>query len=208
MLFLKSRFKRYVLFSFVLIACFQGQAGADTASARQMTSAQEQNQAAPTQLQPESGNEYLLGPDDQIKMTVFGEEELTGVYTVNANGMLSIPLIGDVQAKNQTLKQLETEIIKKFENGYLIDPSIALEIAKYRPFYILGEVRLPGSYNYVTDINVLNAAALAGGFTYRANKKRVQIRRPGQDGEDTTEEQPVEYKIQPGDVILVKERFF
>lgn len=208
MLFLKSRFKRYVLFFFVLIACFQGQAGADTASARQMTSAQEQNQAAPTQLQPESGNEYLLGPDDQIKMTVFGEEELTGVYTVNANGMLSIPLIGDVQAKNQTLKQLETEIIKKFENGYLIDPSIALEIAKYRPFYILGEVRLPGSYNYVTDINVLNAAALAGGFTYRANKKRVQIRRPGQNGEDTTEEQPVEYKIQPGDVILVKERFF
>lgn len=191
----KNSLKRSILFVLVLAASLQGLVHAEIATG--VEGAGEQPKI-----------EYLLGPDDQIKMTVFGEEELSGVYAVSAVGTLSIPLIGDVRASGRTLKQLEAEIVEKFRGGYLVDPSVALEVAKYRPFYILGEVRLPGSYSYVSGINVLNAVALAGGFTYRANKKRIQIRRAGPNGNDVVEEKPIEYKIQPGDVILVRERFF
>lgn len=205
MSFLKSKLRQYIAFALVLAACFHGQTCLNAATAGQPATQRQELSLAPEEADQDK---YLLGPDDQIKMTVFGEEDLSGTYTVNAGGMLSVPLIGDVRAKGRTLKQLEAEIVRQLKNGYLVAPSVALEIGKYRPFYILGEVRTPGSYSYVTGMNALNAAALAGGFTYRANKKRIQIRRTGENGDDVTEEQPVEYKIRPGDVILVKERFF
>ncbi len=205
MSFIKSRLKQYIVFALALAACFHGQACLNAASAGRPAT---QNQEQPLPASDIDQGKYLLGPDDQIRMTVFGEEDLSGNYTVNAGGMLSVPLIGDVQARGRTLKQVEAEIVRQLKSGYLVNPSVALEIGKYRPFYILGEVRAPGSYSYVTGMNALNAAALAGGFTYRANKKRIQIRRADENGNDVTDEQPVEYKIRPGDVILVKERFF
>ncbi len=151
---------------------------------------------------------YLVGPDDEIRMTVFGEKDLTGVFTISSNGLLSIPLIGDVPAHGKTLKQIEQDIIVKLKDGYLINPSVALEISKYRPFYILGEVSAPGSYGYVNHMNILSAVALAGGFTYRANTKYVQVRRVGPDQTEVLEEKPVDSAVSPGDIILVKERFF
>ncbi|MCC6597808.1 MAG: polysaccharide export protein [Alphaproteobacteria bacterium] len=210
MLYYKRKLRQFALFSLVLIASFHGQISyADAAESLSTTIAihKTEDPQAPITL----GEEYLLGPDDEIKMTVFGEEDLSGPYNVSATGTLSIPLIGDVQASGRTLKEIETEIVKKLKNGYLIDPSVALSITKYRPFYILGEVRLPGSYSYVSGMSVLNAVALAGGFTYRANKKNVQIKRPVHginSNEIPKKEYTVDAKILPGDVIFIKERFF
>ena len=151
---------------------------------------------------------YTLGGDDEIKITVFGEADLSGTYRLSGTGAVSIPLIGEVALNGLTLREAEELIKGKLVDGYLVDPSVSIEVLKYRPFYILGEVRAPGSYSYVSDMNVLNAVALAGGFTYRANQKAVKILKKNEGESGEYEEFPVKTKISPGDVIVVKERFF
>jgi protein involved in polysaccharide export with SLBB domain len=151
---------------------------------------------------------YRIGPDDEIKITVYGEEDLSGSYPVSGTGNISMPLIGDVHVQNFTLKDVELAVTEKLKDGYLLDPKVSVEISKYRPFYILGEVRVPGSYPYVNNMSVLNAVAVAGGFTYRANKKRVEIMRTHEEDADVDKDQPVDTLVVPGDIILVKERFF
>ena len=151
---------------------------------------------------------YRIGADDEIKITVYGEEDLSGTYAVSGTGKISMPLIGDVHVQNFTLKDVELAVTDKLKDGYLLDPKVSVEISKYRPFYILGEVRVPGSYPYVNNMSVLNAVAVAGGFTYRANKKRVEIMRTHEEDADVDKDQTVDTLVVPGDIILVKERFF
>jgi protein involved in polysaccharide export with SLBB domain len=151
---------------------------------------------------------YRVGPDDEIKIMVFGEPDLSGQYAVNGAGILSMPLIGDIPVKGLGLKEIESAVVARLKDGYILEPHVSVEIAKYRPFYILGEVRSPGSYPYVNNMSVLNAVALAGGFTYRANKKNVEIMRTAKELSKLEDDQPVEATVLPGDIILVKERFF
>ena len=151
---------------------------------------------------------YRLGADDEIKITVFGEDDLSGEYKVSAGGSVSMPLIGEVPVNGLSLAETENLIETKLAEGYLLEPSVSVAVSKYRPFYILGEVREPGSYSYVSNMTALNAVALAGGYTYRANSKSVQIMRGGKNEGSAYEEFPVEAKVMPGDVIMIKERFF
>lgn len=153
-------------------------------------------------------NEYVVGPDDEIQMRVFGEDDLSGMYVVSTAGELSLPLIGNIHVQGLNLPQIKTLIVSKLKDGYLLDPQVSLEVKKYRPFYILGEVNVPGSYDYVSNMSVLNAVALAGGYTYRANKNKIEIRRKHNDETQIFESRPEEFSVIPGDVILVKERFF
>lgn len=151
---------------------------------------------------------YHLGADDEIKIIIFGEDDLSGDYKVSGDGSVSMPLIGEVPVNGLSLAETEDLIEAKLADGYLLEPSVSVAVSKYRPFYILGEVREPGSYSYVSNMTALNAIALAGGFTYRANSKSVQIMRGGQAEGSAYEEFPVEAKVMPGDVIMIKERFF
>ncbi len=147
---------------------------------------------------------YTLGAGDKVQVTVFGEPHLSGEFIVNANGTVSLPLIDPVSVLGRTLTQVETDIREKLSAGFLADPKVSVSILEYRPFFIIGEVKQPGSYPYVADMTVLHAVAIAGGFTPRAAKKRIVIQR------DQEEDIPVQNstRIQPGDVITVKERFF
>lgn len=106
---------------------------------------------------------YLLGTGDKLRVTVFGEPDLSGEFEVSATGTLSLPLIGAVSTVDRTLEDLEASIIAKLKDGYLKNPKIAVEVLEYRPFYILGDVKNSGSYPYVSGMTVLNAIALAGG---------------------------------------------
>lgn len=151
---------------------------------------------------------YLLGPQDQIKVSVYGENNLSDTYSIDGKGFISMPLIGEVPLSGVTVRDAEIMIAAQLADGYLIDPSVSIEIAMYRPFYILGEVRTPGSYPYIDHISVLKAVALAGGFTYRANRKRVEILRGGEAESEDYESFPPTAEIRPGDIIMVKERFF
>lgn len=151
--------------------------------------------------------QYTLASGDKIKITVFGQKDLSGEFEVNGDGKISMPLIGEVELNGLTLNQAERNIIKLLKDGYLKRPKVSVEVENYRPFYIIGEVNKPGNYPYVNGMTALNAVAIAEGFTYRANEKKLVIIRAA-DPERKEQILPPTTIILPGDFINVKERFF
>lgn len=149
--------------------------------------------------------DYKLGSGDQVRITVFGQEDLSGEFELDGGGAFSMPLIGTVQALSQSPRQLEQIIASKLLDGYLKNPRVSVEVLNYRPFYILGEVNEPGSYPYRAGMTILNAAAMAGGFTYRADESDIEVSRGG-SGEPAV--MAPETIVRPGDVIRVNERLF
>lgn len=152
-------------------------------------------------------NAYRIGPGDKLEITVYGEDDLSKTYLVDGQGYISVPLIGNVRVADLTPLQTERLLEERFSDGYLVEPSIAIEISEYRPFYIIGEIRRPGSYNYIDGMNVLNAVAVGGGFTYRAKTAAVEVIRPI-NGENQSFMLKPEEPVLPGDIIRIKERFF
>jgi len=148
---------------------------------------------------------YRLGSGDQVRVIVFGEENLSGIYKVGDEGYIAMPLIGGVMAQGLTVSELEVAIEGELKPDYLKNPQVSIEVLNYRPFYILGEVNNPGSYSFISGITVIEAVALAGGFTYRARKSKVYIKRTGNEEEEIFS---VNEFIMPGDVIRVRERIF
>ncbi|HEY8618280.1 MAG TPA: polysaccharide biosynthesis/export family protein [Phenylobacterium sp.] len=151
--------------------------------------------------------EYRLGAGDKIRVITFGEEDLTGEFQVGGAGKVSLPLLGELEASGLTAREFQGRVEAALKQGYLKDPRVSVEVLNYRPFYILGEVTKPGEYPYTNGLTVLNAVATANGFTYRANKSRVFIKRA--DGEKE-EAFPLTSttKVAPGDTIRIGERFF
>lgn len=158
---------------------------------------------AAAQSEAGTGDDYRLGTGDRVRVTVFGQEQLSGEYEVDATGHIAMPLVSRIQAQNRTAGELETTIATALTPDFLRDPQVSVEVLSYRPFYILGEIRQPGSYPYVNGMTVWNAVALAGGFTYRARKSTVTLRRG-----DSELRVPLDSLVQPGDVIEIRERFF
>jgi protein involved in polysaccharide export with SLBB domain len=150
---------------------------------------------------------YRLGPGDKIRVTVFGEADLSGDYQVDGSGMVRLPLIGTLRAKGDTAQALEASITAVLASGYLKQPRVNVEVMTYRPFYIIGAVNRPGEYPYVENMSALNAVGLAGGFTDQAVQGTIYVRHEG-----STMEQPIETKdltrILPGDVIRVRTSLF
>ena len=151
--------------------------------------------------------EYRLSNADRLRVTVFGEPELSGEFVVDGQGFLSLPLIGDVNVEGMTVREFQRLAEERFGDGYLREPRVSAEVVNYRPFYILGEVARPGEYPYTNGLTVMNAIATAEGFTYRANKRFVLIKGAEVDEEIRVELKPT-LKVQPGDTIRVVERFF
>ncbi len=150
---------------------------------------------------------YQLGAGDKIRVTVFNEETLSGEFSVGSEGTVSLPLIGDVGAKNKTPQQLATEVQTKLADGYLREPRVSIEVAQYRPFFILGEVKAPGQYPYASGMTVMNAIATAQGFTPRAAKKIAYIRKANTNTEIPMALTPT-LRVYPGDTIRLGERYF
>jgi protein involved in polysaccharide export with SLBB domain len=156
---------------------------------------------------PAQSADYLLGPADKVRLTVYGEPSLSGEFFISGSGIASLPLIGEIKAGGMTLGQFQTAVQKALSDGYLKDPRVSAEVLTFRPFYILGEVDKPGTYPYTAGLTVLNAVATAGGFTYRADKKNVFIKHNGETSEAKSELTP-SITVAPGDTIRVGERFF
>ena len=150
---------------------------------------------------------YVLGPNDKVRVKVYGEPDITGEYEVDGNGRVSIPLAGRVQAAGKTTKQLEGAIRAALSKGIVRDPRVNVDVAAYRPYYILGEVKNSGEYPYKVGLTIMDAVAAAGGFTYRANEHKVYLRRAGVGREEEyTLNAPV--LVYPGDNIRIPERYF
>ena len=150
--------------------------------------------------------EYRLGPGDQLRISVFNEAELTGQFVVGSQGTISYPLVGDVRAGGLTIPEF-TEALREALLQYIRQPNVSVEVANYRPFFILGEVQRPGTYPYSASLTVLNAVATAGGFTYRANRGRVYIRHANEQ-EERAFPLTIATPVLPGDTVRIGERLF
>lgn len=161
----------------------------------------------PVAQKTREATEYRLGPSDQLRIIVFGEEDLSGEFVVDNSGYVSLPLIGEVKASDKSIREFQIAVQDKLLDGYLKDPRVSAEVLNFRPYYILGEVENSGEYPFSGNLTVLNAVATAGGFTYRANKKVVFIKRAG---EQTEIQYPltVSTPVQPGDTVRIAERLF
>jgi polysaccharide biosynthesis/export protein len=154
-----------------------------------------------------SDTSYHLDAGDKLRVVVYGQEGLTNTYAIDAGGSITMPLIGSVAARGRTPAGLAAEIAAKLRGGFIRDPSVAVEIEAYRPFFILGEVAAPGQYPYVPNMTVESAVAIAGGFSPRAQRDRVTVTHT--DGSGTARYVvPPGTSISPGDTVLVGERWF
>jgi polysaccharide export outer membrane protein len=191
------------LFAMSLVLAFGGVACAQTPAAPATTASAAASPDAVIRVVPE----YRLGVADKVRVNVFGEEALTGEFLVGGGGKVSLPLIGEVQAAGLTISQFQQEIGNELRKGYIKEPRVSAEVLTYRPFYILGEVNKPGEYPYTNNLTVLNAVATAEGFTYRANKRVVFIKRAEDQAEQSYPLTPLT-KVAPGDTIRIGERYF
>jgi polysaccharide biosynthesis/export protein len=146
---------------------------------------------------------YHLDAGDKLRVVVFGQEGLTNTYAIDAGGSITMPLIGAVAARGKTPAGLAADISARLRNGYIREPSVAVEVETYRPFFILGEVAAPGQYPYVPNMSVESAVAIAGGFSPRAKRDSVTLTHNA--GRAIV---PLGTPINPGDTIFVGERWF
>jgi polysaccharide export outer membrane protein len=145
---------------------------------------------------------YRLGTGDKVKVIVYGEDDLGGEFQIDGNGMISLPLIGQMAAAGETPSSLEQEVEARLSQGYLQNPRVSISIDTYRPFYVIGQVNKPGEFPYVNGMSVLNAVALAGGYTAQANDGTIYVRRNGSPKEEELSADQMT-RIYPGDVIRV-----
>jgi polysaccharide export outer membrane protein len=150
---------------------------------------------------------YRLGSGDKVRVTVFGHEDLSGEFDVDGSGNVSLPLIQTLKAQGLTVSELQQAVADRLQPDYLLNPKVSVEVLNYRPFYIYGEVNEPGSYPYVNGMTVINAVALAKGYTYRARQSSVRIIR-ADDTTRTPKSVSPDTPVLPGDVIEVPERYF
>jgi polysaccharide biosynthesis/export protein len=150
---------------------------------------------------------YRLDSGDRLRVIVFGQDNLSRVYSVDTSGNVSLPLIGSVRARGLSTVQLGLDIEAELRRKYIKDPKVSVEVDVYRPFFILGEVRRPGQYPYVNAMTVEGAVAVAEGYTERAKKRVMRLTRKF-GGPMSTVMVPPDYPVQPGDTIYVLERIF
>jgi polysaccharide biosynthesis/export protein len=151
---------------------------------------------------------YTLRPNDQLRIQVYNEPTISGDYQVDGAGSLSIPLAGHVKAIGLTPTELERTITMRLnKSGMLKDAHVNVQVANYAPFYIHGEVKRPGEFAYKPGLTVLDAVALAGGYTYRADESRVFVRSAGAAGE-IVRSLDANVPVAPGANIRIPERFF
>ena len=150
---------------------------------------------------------YRLDAGDRLRIVIYGQEGLTNTYAIDAAGSITMPLIGSVPARGRTPAGLAAEIAAKLRAGFIREPSVAVEIEAYRPFFILGEVAAPGQYPYVPNMTVESAVAIAGGFSPRARRDRVTVTHTDASGTGRYVVPPGT-SLSPGDTVLVGERWF
>jgi polysaccharide export outer membrane protein len=150
---------------------------------------------------------YRLDAGDQLRVVVYDQPSLTNIYEVDQSGRVSMPLIGDVPARDATTDELAQRVKARLASAYLRDPDVTVEVNEYRPFFVLGEVNAPGQYAYVPGITAETAVAMAGGFSDRANKRSVRVSRTV-NGKLFEARMAVIEPIRPGDTIYVPESLF
>lgn len=155
----------------------------------------------------EAGEPYLLDTGDKLRVTVFGQADLSGDFAVDGGGNVVLPLIAPVMARGRTTGEFQSAVAAELGRTLLRNPNVSVQMVEFRPFYILGEVQKAGQYPYVSGMTVQSAVAIAGGYSYRADQGAVRVTR--KRGDRIIEMRiDANASVQPGDTILVEERYF
>ena len=153
-------------------------------------------------------SDYLLGPGDKISIAIFGHDDLSGETAVGADGTIAMPLVGQVKAATLTIGELKQQLIMLLDKDFVVDPNVSIEVLNYRPFFILGEVKKSGKYDYIVGINVRKAIAMAEGYTRRAKHDPVLLIREDREGVPVRYKATLNTPVHPGDTIEVVRRLF
>jgi polysaccharide export outer membrane protein len=152
---------------------------------------------------------YVLGSGDKLKINVFGSTDLSGEFSVTDSGTISYPLLGSIDVRAMTAVDLQALLQGKLGQGYINDPRVTVEVIKYRPFYVYGEVMRAGEYPFGTRMTLRQAIATAGGLSYRASTRKIFIQRSGAPREVRYDlKRDLLAPVFPGDTIRVGERHF
>lgn len=152
-------------------------------------------------------SDYRLASGDRLRIIVFGQDNLSNIYGLDAQGRVAMPLIGAVPAAGHTVRELERNIEGRLRQGFLREPRVSIEVDTYRPFFILGEVNNSGQFPYVVGMTAQTAVAIAGGFSARALQSTAEVTRLI-DGVPVTGSVPITAQIRPGDTVVIRERWF
>lgn len=161
-------------------------------------------------LSTEGAGQYRLAAGDELRVIVPGlTTDLSNpTFLVNDRGEITLPIAGAVPLAGRTVSQAEGEVATLLsQRQILVSPTVSIQPVRLRPIYILGEVRNPGEYAYRPSMTVINAVSLAGGYTFRANQKKVAIMRQV-NGQQVMSAASETTPIQPGDTVRVLERWF
>lgn len=159
------------------------------------------------QAADEASTSYRLGSGDKVKITVYGEDDLSIETPLGQSGIINYPYLGEIKAAGLTVAELEKRLTDGLRGDYLVNPSVHVSILEYRPFYIYGQVFKPGGYPFQPNLTVERAVALGGGFTERAERREFKIRRHD-NGKETELKGALDSSLLPGDSVFVIESFF
>lgn len=149
---------------------------------------------------------YRIGIGDKLKISVYGEDNLSGPVEVNAFGQVSLPLIGEMPATGMALNEFRDSVSRRLADGYIKNPKVTVEMTNYRPIYVHGEVKNGGEFQFKNGVSLRDVVAMAGGYTYRADQSYLYIGREGEP--DVAVRLPADVPVLPGDNIRIPERFF
>jgi polysaccharide export outer membrane protein len=164
--------------------------------------------------EPPQSQDAAFGPGDIFDVRVFNEPELTGTYQVGNDGTIAFPLIGRVTIDNKLPTEVEAEIQTRLADGYLRAPQVSVLPKEYRSkkVSVVGQVKQPGTFQYVEGMSIVEAVSKAGGFTPLARKNAVRISRKSNGKkfivavDDIATGKAPNFTLRPGDVIYVPER--
>lgn len=154
----------------------------------------------------EQAGPYRLDSGDVVRVIVYGDPELTNTYRIDDAGNIALPLVGSVQARGITTEVAAGRVTSALANGFMQSPNVAVEVAEYRPFFIQGAVGNSGQIPYSYGMTVRAAVSASGGFTDTANRNHATIYR--RQGEEMVRGNvDLDFPIQPGDTIVISERW-
>lgn len=148
---------------------------------------------------------YQLDSGDQLRVIVFGQDDISNTYVVDQAGAVTLPLIGTIPARGHTTTEIAANIETHLKHGYLRRPNVSVQVDKYRPFFAMGEVGVAGQYAFVPGMTVQQAIAVAGGFSPRADTTSVSVTR-SIGGRVESGTLNLSDPVAPGDTITVRER--
>ena len=154
-------------------------------------------------MEPSSSHDvYRIGPNDVIRIQVFGEEELTVERKVDGDGKIDYPLLGTILGEGKTIEEVQQYLTKRLADGYLRHPKVSVSIIRHRNFYVGGEVKTPGGFPYEGGLTVQKAIAMAGGLTEKSDKAGIQVKRLNGQVPETLTLAP-DALVMPDDLIYV-----